>query len=126
MAALFDQPASERKLYDYTFDAGITNSALEDPFAPFVRDQLRSIFGRRGAIELPTSDLLLPLAAIYEGSKHRPKRVVDTEGTVLQLPYDLIVPFCRKVARAPIARLKRWCVDPVYRDGVTGGAPQAF
>jgi hypothetical protein len=112
ISALFNQGGDLRRK-DLAYDS---LDATTDPFEEVTCENLRRLFQQRGAIEL-SSPLLLPASDLYEDGYRKPVRLLDAEGTLVQLPFDLNVPFVRQVARDPgLSRLKRWTIGPVYRD----------
>lgn len=121
---MMNQSADERIVRDLTYDpiASDTETTNElEPFMSTVSSRLQAIFERRGAVNMPC-DSLIPLADLYERTGRRPVRLLDNDGTVLQLPYDLTVPLCRKVAREPnLGRMKRYAISKVYRPRLAGG-----
>ncbi|GAA99251.1 uncharacterized protein L969DRAFT_48259 [Mixia osmundae IAM 14324] len=118
--AVFQQPVQDRKRADYSFDAA------PDRFRAFdslVSATLRSIYERRGAIEYPI-DQILPAHESYDKEHARLVRLIDEDGLVTSMPFDLVLPFCRKVARDPgFARFKSWTIAPIYRRNPAGGSP---
>jgi translation initiation factor 2-alpha kinase 4 len=125
LTALLNQTADERIVRDLTYDPIATDTDQADELEPYlstVTTRLQALFEKRGAVNMPT-DLLMPIAELYETYGRRVVRLLDTDGTVLQLPYDLTVPLCRKVAREPdLGRLKRYAISQVYRPRPAGGA----
>lgn len=66
------------------------------------------------------SPLLMPYSTVF--GTRTPFRLLDNEGTVVCLPFQLNIPFCRMVARdASLTRLKRWTIAPIYRISPGGG-----
>lgn len=71
------------------------------------------------------SPLLMPYSEIY-GARD-PFRLLDADGTIVCLPFQLNIPFCRMVARdASLTRLKRWTIAPVYRTSDSGGVRASY
>jgi serine/threonine protein kinase/histidyl-tRNA synthetase len=63
----------------------------------------------------------------FEGShdnKSSQFQVLDPDGTILHLPYDLCHPFARYVARKRITSQRRFSFAPVYRLNESGGQPR--
>lgn len=90
-----------------------------DPYAELVRDKLSRIFRQKGAVCMD-SPLLMPHSQVYASRK--PVRLLDADGTIACLPFQLNIPFCRMVARdTSLTRLKRWTIAPVYRTSPAGG-----
>ncbi|KAI8850312.1 hypothetical protein BC829DRAFT_165277 [Chytridium lagenaria] len=87
------------------------------------------------AIEIP-SPLLLPASSrshatlespfMAENNK-RPVLLLDASGMVVQLPYDLTLPFARHISKIKTLNLlKRYTFSRVYRPNVIGGQPQFY
>ena len=88
-----------------------------------IHDKLSRIFRQKGAVCMD-SPLLMPQSQIY--ASRNPVRLLDVDGTIACLPFQLNIPFCtslfvcfansqltgttgRMVARdASLTRLKRW------------------
>ena len=56
-----------------------------------MRDKLSRIFRTKGAVCMD-SPLLMPHSQIYASRK--PVRLLDADGTVVCLPFQLNIPFC--------------------------------
>jgi translation initiation factor 2-alpha kinase 4 len=122
---LFNQTSEDklRKDFSYDFYDGQGAKVDNDPYGDIVNDKLSRIFRRKGAVSMD-SPLLMPYSDIY-GPRH-PFRLLDADGTIVCLPFQLNIPFCRMVARdASLTRLKRWTIAPVYRASASGGQPRA-
>ncbi|XP_071963594.1 eIF-2-alpha kinase GCN2-like [Antedon mediterranea] len=72
------------------------------------------VFEKHGASRLSTP-LLLPMNDLYRKTEMC-VTLMDHSGGLVTLPYDLRVSFARYVARNNITRLKRYCIDRVYRE----------
>ncbi|KAJ1992288.1 eukaryotic translation initiation factor 2-alpha kinase [Dimargaris cristalligena] len=123
MSALFDQFPERPKDFTYDFYSDVadlehTNSVYYDR----VHDYLSRIFRRHGAVEVCTP-LLMPRLDIYDQFQ-KPVHVMDPTGTLVQLPYDLTLPFARYVARNKIQELKRFSFDKIYKENPVGGQPR--
>ncbi|TPX43710.1 hypothetical protein SeMB42_g04625 [Synchytrium endobioticum] len=90
-----------------------------------VHDSLKLVFERHGGLEI-SSPLLIPKTDLYEENKHVAS-LMDPDGNVVQLPYDLTVPFARFISRIPqnVVRLKRFAFGRVYRENRAKGQPQS-
>lgn len=53
-------------------------------------------------------------------------QLVDSDGTVILLPFDLCHPFARFLARRPASHIKRHSVAYVYRQREGGGQPRRY
>ncbi|KAG0146222.1 hypothetical protein CROQUDRAFT_92989 [Cronartium quercuum f. sp. fusiforme G11] len=126
LASLFQQPLHERIRRDFTYDfhaANETRQAMDNPFRMIVCEHLVKKFRQRGAVNID-SPVLLPYTD-YDNSKL--VKLLDSEGTVVLLPFDATIPFARTVARDnSLTRLKRFSLAPVYRPNEAGGQPDSF
>ena len=69
--------------------------------------------------------LLHPLSDLYDDDR-KPVKLLDENGAIVQLPYDLTVPFARMVARRGFDRLKRFTTSgESFRLNPAGGQPSA-
>ncbi|KAJ1975050.1 eukaryotic translation initiation factor 2-alpha kinase, partial [Dimargaris verticillata] len=123
MSALFDQFPDRPKDFTYDFNSGVadlehTNSVYYDR----VHDYLTRVFRRHGAVEVCTP-LMMPKMDVYDQFQ-RPVCLMDPTGTLVQLPYDLTLPFARYVARNKINELKRFSFDKVFKENPVGGQPR--
>ncbi|KIW09057.1 uncharacterized protein PV09_00006 [Verruconis gallopava] len=125
MTALFSQTAS-KQIKDYTWDLG-TMTGMHDAnenmllMRNLVKDHLISIFQRHGAVETQRQQIL-PRSAHY--ANNNVVQLLDASGTLVQLPYDLILPHARAIARKYPATDKSFAFGNVFRETVIGGAPQ--
>jgi translation initiation factor 2-alpha kinase 4 len=112
---------------DFTFDSGSNadeGQSLDNRFIGVACQHLRALFHRRGAVELE-APLMIPPNELYNEDQ-KPVELLDKTGKVVQLPYDLVVPFARMVARAENQRFKRYAIAPVYRNNLlAGGQPRS-
>ena len=115
MNAIFTRPVQlpEDVLYDLEL--------YKKPFSEIsvkeherVADILKRVFHKHGAMELKTP-LLMPKCDLYK-SQEQYVRIMDQQGGVVALPYDLRIPFARYIAKSGITKFKRFCIDRVYRD----------
>jgi translation initiation factor 2-alpha kinase 4 len=128
MESLFESKETfeEREARDFTFDAGSNEGqGLDNRFIGVASHHLRTLFHRRGAVELE-APLLLPPNELYGGDQQRPVELLDRTGKIVQLPHDLLVPFARMVAHGEQDRFKRYAIAPVYRPNLlAGGQPRS-
>ncbi|CAG8495247.1 14730_t:CDS:10, partial [Funneliformis mosseae] len=123
MSILFSQSLDKSKDYTYDFNSGNNNfDQLSALTYVRVRDHMVKIFRHHGAVELNTP-LLMPKYDFYEEDK-KAVYLIDTDGGLVQLPYDLTVPFTRYISRNNIMDLKRYTFDRVYRENTVGGQPR--
>ncbi|KAJ3058333.1 hypothetical protein HDU98_005580, partial [Podochytrium sp. JEL0797] len=98
-----------------------------------VHSKILTIFQKHGAVEVSTP-LLIPCGSFagMDGNRSSdtnktPVKLLDTSGMVVQLPYDLTVPYARFIGRQKsIPILKRFTFDRVYRASQVGGQPGSF
>lgn len=53
-------------------------------------------------------------------------QLLDSSGTLVQLPYDLTLPLARAVAKHEPSVQRSFAFGPVFRDRQSGGQPQSF
>ncbi|KAG0224647.1 hypothetical protein BGW42_004971 [Actinomortierella wolfii] len=122
MSALFAQSADKHKDYTYDFNSGNNNyDQFNALFYGRVRDEMVKIFRCHAAVELGTP-LLTPKSDLHDSDK-KSVSLMDSTGSLVQLPYDLTMPFARYVARNNITQLRRYCFGRVYRENIVGGQP---
>ncbi|KAF9429846.1 hypothetical protein BGZ94_009242 [Podila epigama] len=122
MTALFAQNADKHKDYTYDFNSG--NTAYDQFNALFyakVRDHMVNVFKCHAAVELGTP-LLTPKSDLHDSDK-KSVALMDSTGGLVQLPYDLTMPFARYISRNNITQLRRFCFGRVYRENIVGGQP---
>jgi translation initiation factor 2-alpha kinase 4 len=123
MAALFSQkPDTQAK--DYTWDMGVTTQVIKANdvlLQNLVKDKLAMVFRSHGAVEVQRP-LLLPWSDHYANSNV--VKLFDPSGTLVQLPFDLTLPYARSIGRGAPFLEKTFVIGSVYRDSYTGGAPR--
>jgi len=70
-----------------------------------------------------------PRSALFPRSGHYGPNVVqllDPNGTLVQLPYDLTLPHARAIAKHEPSVQRSFAFGPVFRDKQSGGQPQTF
>lgn len=86
------------------------------------KSTLETVFRRHGAEEIhrPT---LFPKSSFY--SQPEIVQLLDASGSLLQMPYDLIVPHARQLARQPSSAQRcGFTFGSAYRDHLKGGPPR--
>ena len=78
-----------------------------------VRENLTAIFRRHGAVERTDSPALFPYHPCYPSADV--VRFLSPKGTIMQLPYDLILPNAMLMARHSRPERKTFIFDNVYR-----------
>ncbi|OAG09264.1 Serine/threonine-protein kinase [Paraphaeosphaeria sporulosa] len=125
MAALFSQkPDTQAK--DYAWDmgngSGAQNIQANDILLQnLVKSRLGLVFRGHGAVEVQRQ-LLLPWSDHY--ANKNVVKLFDPSGTLVQLPYDLTLPYARSIGRGAPFLEKTFTIGSVYRDNY-GGAPRS-
>jgi translation initiation factor 2-alpha kinase 4 len=125
MAALFSQkPDTQAK--DYAWDMGVgagaqTIKANDVLLENLVQDRLAMVFRGHGAVEVQRQ-LLLPWSDHYANSNV--VKLFDPSGNLVQLPYDLTLPYARSIGRGASFLEKTFTIGNVYRDNY-GGPPRS-
>ena len=126
MAALFSQkPDLQAK--DFTWDMGTSAGtqgikANDILLQNLVKDRLAIVFRGHGAVEIQRQPLF-PWSDHYVSNNA--VKLFDPSGTLVQLPYDLTLPYARSVGRGALFLEKTFTIGSVYRDNYTGGAPRS-
>ncbi|OCK81767.1 kinase-like protein [Lepidopterella palustris CBS 459.81] len=126
MAALFSQKP-DNQVRDFAWDLGVSNSALtlkasDIVLQNLVEERLSMIFRNHGAVKIQRQ-LLLPWSNHY--ANNNVVKLFDTSGTLVQLPYDLTLPYARSIGRGAPTLEKTYTISTVYRDNYAGGAPRS-
>ncbi|KAF8245130.1 Serine/threonine-protein kinase [Wilcoxina mikolae CBS 423.85] len=118
MQALFSQNTKEYK--NHTYDTEKKDLTAHDLLLQsLVKERLTYIFRNHGAVE--TSRLLLmPRSKLYSRDV---VQLMDPNGTLVQLPYDLTLPHARFLAKSKAPAPKTFTFGTVYRENSGGGQP---
>ncbi|KAF2637752.1 kinase-like protein [Massarina eburnea CBS 473.64] len=125
MAALFSQkPDTQAK--DYAWDMGVGDDAQaikanDVLLQNLVKERLALVFRGHGAVEVQRQ-LLLPWSDHY--ANNNVVKLFDPSGTLVQLPYDLTLPYARSIGRGASFLEKTFAIGSVYRDNY-GGPPRS-
>ncbi|KAF2755846.1 kinase-like protein [Pseudovirgaria hyperparasitica] len=126
MSALFSKnPDTQVKdqAWDIGMASGMHNLKLGDVLLQnTVKEHLTAVFRRHGAVETPRQQVI-PRSLHYANSNVA--QLLDSSGTLVQLPYDLILPYARSIARQAPPADRTFAFGSVYRDTHTGGAPKS-
>ncbi|THX25305.1 Serine/threonine-protein kinase [Aureobasidium pullulans] len=123
MTALFTQ-TSDQRVKDFAWDAKLSKqppTADDLRVRDIARNALCSIFRRHGAEETQRP-LLLPRSSYYTAPNI--VQLLDGTGNLLQLPYDLVLPHARRLAKHEPAVERTFVFGNVYRDTLSGGPPR--
>jgi translation initiation factor 2-alpha kinase 4 len=124
MGALFSQKP-DTQARDYAWDMGAATNTIKANdvlLQNLVKDRLALVFRSHGAVEIQRQ-LLLPWSDHY--SSNNVVKLFDPSGTLVQLPYDLTLPYARSIGRGAPFLEKTFTIGQVYRDNYTGGAPRS-
>jgi eukaryotic translation initiation factor 2-alpha kinase 4 len=131
MRTLFNQTNESHKDFAYDFNSNLNI----DPLTCLVSTQLDQhaikVFARHAAVKI-TTPLIMPktdhVIDLYKSS--RVSEMLDPEGNIVQLPYDLTVPFARTLSHLRNDEftypLKRYSIGRVYRANNVGGQPKTL
>jgi translation initiation factor 2-alpha kinase 4 len=124
MAALFSQkPDTQARDYAWDMDAASNTIKANDVLLQnLVKDRLSMVFRSHGAVEIQRQ-LLLPWSDHYTNSNA--VKLFDPSGTLVQLPYDLTLPYARSIGKGAPFLEKTFTIGQVFRDSYTGGAPRS-
>lgn len=78
-----------------------------------VVNMIVEVFEKHGAVENSERSILFPRSILYDATNVA--EVMDPVGNILQLPYDLTLPFARKLAEGPPNFQKCYAVGRVFR-----------
>lgn len=121
MKAMFSAKSERAK--DYAWEMGAANPSATDLLLQgLVRQKLISIFRHHGAVEAPRT-VLFPRSGHYGSNV---VQMLDTRGTLLQLPYDLTLPHARSLAKHDPSIQRSFAFGQVFRDRESGSQPQSF
>ncbi|TRX96280.1 hypothetical protein FHL15_003004 [Xylaria flabelliformis] len=123
VSTLFAAPLEPTKDFAWDMSAPCPTTA-ELLHRGIVKEELTSIFRRHGAVEAPRSSLY-PRSSHYSASQNI-VQLLDQNGTVVQLPFDLMLGNARLLAKQshPPETRRSFTFGQVYRDRHSGGQPQ--
>ncbi|KAK4501360.1 hypothetical protein PRZ48_007168 [Zasmidium cellare] len=87
------------------------------------RSSLQTVFRRHGAEE-SRRDTIFPRSGIY--TEPSVFQILDASGNLLQLPFDLTLPYAQQLARQTSNLRCSFTLGGAYRDAFTGGPPRVF
>ncbi|KAJ2977747.1 hypothetical protein NUW58_g7715 [Xylaria curta] len=123
VSTLFAAPLEPTKDFAWDMSAPCPTGP-ELLYRGIVKEELTSIFRRHGAVEAPRSSLY-PRSSHYFASQNI-VQLLDQNGTVVQLPFDLMLGNARLLAKQshPPEVRRSFTFGHVYRDRQSGGQPQ--
>lgn len=119
IGSLFSQRPDKLKDFTYDFNVPNFNSTNSMVFNKLLQ-LIIGIFKNHCAVEC-SCPLLMP-KSFFE--KEKTCNLLDSEGTVVELPFDLTLPFARWISRNNIINIKRWSYGKVFRRSIAGGQPR--
>lgn len=118
MKSLFS--LSNDRAKDHAWEMGAeTKSASDLLLQGLVKEKLITIFRHHGAVETPRT-ILIPRSGHYGSNA---VQLLDGQGTVLQLPYDLTLSHARTIAKHEPSVERSFAFGRVFRDRDSGGQP---
>jgi len=123
MEKLFSLTPDPHQDYTYDFNTPSHEERLygEETIRNKIVKSLTKVFKQHGAIQFDTS-IVTPKYPVI--TQKNAVHLLDETGLLVQLPYDLTVPFARYVAHKKISNLRRYTVGKVYRKNTLGGQPR--
>ncbi|EGW30114.1 putative eIF2-alpha kinase [Spathaspora passalidarum NRRL Y-27907] len=119
---LFNQPYSLAK--DLMFDKPQSISTTDHLLMTKLINELFRVFRKHGAVENHHPSILLPKPPIQREQVYE---VLDRSGSVLTLPYDLVLPTARFLSRCQVSIPKIFRHEMVYRPNARGiGMPDRY
>lgn len=120
MAALFSRPTTQAKDVAWDMDGSMKHTMQDLILRAHIKEKLISIFRRHGALEDQRASLF-PRSSHYGPTA---VQLLDRSGTLVQLPYDLILPHARSIARHTPLLERSFTFGTVFRDRA-GGQPHS-
>jgi translation initiation factor 2-alpha kinase 4 len=123
--AVFGQQGTEAAAFkDFTFDmhSGLITDVSMLKRITQIKAGLTRLFETHGAIEFPTPLLNLPKTSPASDAV----RLLDSHGSLVSLPGNLVEPFARFVSHNRLGELKRFSFDRTFRSNPAGGQPLHF
>lgn len=123
LSTLFARRLEQAK--DYAWDMSSSGPSQDELMRRYiVKDMLISVFRRHGAVETPTT-ILYPRSSHYGQNA---VQVLDQDGTVLQLPFDLVMGHARSLARVTTGSIaqRSYSFGNIFRDRHGGGQPDIY
>ena len=121
LSELFSKTGQEASVKDHAYNLAFgVGSDDESLVRIFVKEKIAAVFRRHGAVE-KKRPLLLPTSNYYNTAA----RLLNSTGTLVQLPFDLTLSHARMLAMQPSPGRKTFAFGDVYRDNPTGGHPKS-
>ena len=125
MDTLFVQQTNselQKRLWNASKDSLVKSEAGEYVLMQsLVKGKMISVFRRYGAIET-SRPMVFPKSSHY--ASNDVAQFIDGSGTLVQLPYDLILPHARMIASQTSMTQRSFAFGTVFRSTPTGGPPR--
>ncbi|OBT84497.1 PEK/GCN2 protein kinase [Pseudogymnoascus sp. 03VT05] len=121
MAALYSRPTDQAKDLAWDMSNKKPPAPADSIMRTHVKEQLISVFRLHGALEVPRP-IMFPRSSYYASDA---VQLLEPGGTLVQLRYDLTLPFARSIAKNPPRMQKSYAFGDVFRDK-SGGQPLSF
>lgn len=127
LSMLFARPVEQAKDYAWDMSSMQTAPSSQDLMRHYtVKEMLVSVFRRHGAVETTRSSLY-PMSSLYGGANV--VQLLDRNGNLLQLPFDLTMGNARALARCTTGGdvvAKSYTFGSIFRERAGGGQPSMF
>ena len=120
LATLFSQPLGQTR--DYAWDMNtVSPTPAELLNQTIVKEALTQIFRRHGALEVSRTSIY-PRSDLYSDNSYK---LLDSNGTALQLPYDLTLGHARTLSKQTTTSVvqRTFTFGSVFRDRKDTGQP---
>ncbi|KFZ24563.1 hypothetical protein V502_00948 [Pseudogymnoascus sp. VKM F-4520 (FW-2644)] len=121
MAALYSRPTDQAKDLAWDMSNKKPPAPADSIMRTHVKEQLISVFRLHGALEVPRP-IMFPRSSYYASDA---VQLLEPGGTLVQLRYDLTLPFARSIAKNPPRMQNSYAFGDVFRDK-SGGQPLSF
>lgn len=121
LAAFFSRPMEHAKDFAWDLSSPVVH-ANDLLMQGLVKQKLTTIFRTHGAVEASRS-AIIPSSGYYDSNA---VRLLDSNGTLTQLAYDLTFSHARDIAKHEQSIFKTFAFGMVYRDTHSGAAPKTF
>ncbi|KAL9612098.1 MAG: hypothetical protein Q9167_003285 [Letrouitia subvulpina] len=111
------------KDYMYDLDDWHVPTSEESLLQNVAKNRLISIFRSHGAVEAARPSLI-PYSSYYSNYLSQACKFIDPNGSVLQLPFDLTLPYARVLSKHTSCAPKTFTFGEVYRKVPSGGHPR--
>ena len=109
--------------FTYDMDIGLSFTSQDRLLDSWVQNQMLTIFRRHGAVQVQRPKLI-PYSPQYY--REGVVRFLNVDGFVVQLPFDLTLPFARVLAKSEVSTMARksFTFGHVFREAPVGTHPR--